>query len=122
MSLTYDIKVDSVRTATVGNLTNVIKQVNYTVTGTDSGQSFSLPTKVVLDDPQPESFISFENLTEAQVIEWVADRPETTSVKNHIQLVVDKMVQEAVYQESNLPWAPPPAPAPEPAPAPVAPT
>jgi len=42
--------------------------------------------------------------------------PETTSVKDHIQLVVNRMVQESSYQESNMPWAPTPAPVPAPTP------
>jgi hypothetical protein len=113
--ISYSYKVDSVRTATVGGLQNVVKQVNYTATGTDSGQSFSLPGKVVLDDPDPQSFISFQNLTEPQVIAWIEQSPENLGVKNHIQLVVDKMIQEATYQETDMPWAPPPAPTPPPA-------
>jgi len=114
--IVYSIKIDGVKTATVGSLTNVVKQVNYTVTGTRSGQSFSLPTKVVLADPEPQNFVSFQNLTESQVVAWVENLPETTSVKAHIQLVVNRMVQEASYQESNVPWAPTPPPTPAPTP------
>jgi hypothetical protein len=114
--IVYSIKIDGVKTATVGSLTNVVKQVNYTVTGVDGTQSFSLPTKVVLADPEPQNFVSFQNLTESQVVAWVENLPETTSVKAHIQLVVNRMVQEASYQESNIPWAPIPAPVPAPIP------
>jgi hypothetical protein len=118
--ITYSYKVDSIRTANVGDLQNVIKQVNYTATGTESDKSFSLPGKVVLDDPNPESFINFENLTESQVIAWIEERPENLGIKNHIKLVVDKMVAEASLQEKTLPWAPA-VPIVEPGQAPVVP-
>lgn len=112
--ISFTIKVDGVKTATVGNLQNVVKQVNYTVTGTDSGQTFALPIKAVLEDPVPESFINFESLTEPKVIEWVEALPETVGAKNHIALVVERLVTEAGYQETSMPWAPPPAPMPTP--------
>lgn len=105
--ISYTIKINSAKTATIGNLQNVVKQVEYTVTGTEGTQSFSLPIKAMLEDPTPESFISFSNLTEPKMIEWVAELPETVNAKEHINIVVQKMVSEAVYEDTALPWAPP---------------
>lgn len=115
--ISYTIKVDGVKTATVGGLQDVVKQVNYTVKGVADGQSFELPVKVELEDPNPADFVPFQSLTESQVVAWIEELPQTVSTKLHIQLVVDKMVKEAGLQEAQMPWAPPPAPAPEPSPA-----
>lgn len=105
--ISYTIKINSAKTATIGNLQNVVKQVEYTVTGTDGDQSFSLPVKAMLEDPAPETFIGFNSLTEAKMIEWVAELPETVNAKEHVNIVVQKMVAEGVYQIADLPWAPP---------------
>jgi len=115
--IVYSIKIDGVKTKTVGSLANVVKQVNYTVTGTDGDATFSLPNKVTLDDPDPQGFVNFGNLTEAQVVAWVEARPELIPVKAHIELVVNKMVEESALTSSDMPWAPP-APSPEPGPTP----
>lgn len=112
--IVYTIKVDGVKTATVGGLQDVVKQVNYTVKGIDGGQSFELPVKVVLEDPNPKDFVPFSSLTESQVVAWIEELPDTLSTKAHIQLVVDRMVKEAGLQEAQMPWAPPPAPQPQP--------
>lgn len=105
--ISYTIKINSAKTATIGNLQNVVKQVEYTVTGTDGDQSFSLPVKVILEDPATETFINFNNLTEQKMIEWVAELVETVNAKQHINTVVQKMVTEAAYQNTALPWEPP---------------
>lgn len=115
MSATFTYKIDGVRTATVGNLTDVVKQVNFTITGEEEGLSFSLPSQVKLEDPDPNNFVQFSNLTEQEVIAWVAGRTDIVGpMKDHIQMVLNRMVQEAQLQSKPLPWAPvtPPEPAP----------
>ena len=48
MSATYEIKINGIRTGAVGNLTDVIRKVEFTVRGTEEGQSFELPQTVDL--------------------------------------------------------------------------
>lgn len=113
MAATFSYKIDGVRTGTIGNLTDVIKQVNFTLIGTEEGVSFSLPGQVKLDDPNPTNFIQFNNLTEQQVADWIDVKDEVFPMKNHIQFVLDKKVLESKLTEKPMPWAPPPSPSPE---------
>lgn len=106
MTATFDIKINAIRTGTVGDLNDVVKRVDFTVKGTEQGQSFELPQSIDLADPQSESFIPLAQLTEAIVVQWIEDNfANMDSVKTHIQLVLDKEVAKAALTETPLPWA-----------------
>lgn len=111
MSATFEIKINAIRTGTVGELTDVIKRVDFTVKGTEQGQSFELPHSIEIADPDPAQFIQLANVTEANVITWVEGNfPSMDSVKAHIQYVLDREVAKAALTEAPLPWATAPEP------------
>lgn len=117
MSATFETKINAIRTGTVGELTNVVKRVDFTVRGTQQGHSFELPQSIEIADPDPAAFIALASVTEANVIQWVNENFDNMeNVQTHIQYVLDKMVAEASMQSTPLPWAPEPEPAPAPAP------
>ena len=113
----FTITVTGIRTMTVGELTNVVKQVEWTLNGTQEGQSFELPQKTVIADPSPEAFIPLAQVTAANVETWIEENGGNLNyIKSHIQFVLDKMVAEASMQVTPIPWVPAPEPEPEPAP------
>lgn len=121
---TFNITINAVRTGAQGNLAQVIKQVDFTVTGELSGQKFALPQTVDLSEADPASFTPFANTTEAMVTSWVeaAFAERMPAVQSHIQFVLEREAAKASLAADALPWAPP-APvapiAPEPAAAPA---
>ena len=119
MAATFEIKVTGVRTHDLGELTKVVKQIEFVVKGTEGIVSFELPQTLTVPDADASSFVPFAQLTEAKVIEWIEAHFENMpSVHAHIQYVLDKEVAKAALAQETLPWAPP---APE-APTPPAPT
>ena len=107
MPATFEIKINAIRTSTVGDLTNVVKRVEFTVKGTEQGQSFELPQSVDLADPQSDAFLPLDQVSEANVVQWVEENfANMDSVKAHIQYVLDKEVAKAALAETPLPWAP----------------
>ena len=113
MSATYEIKINGIRTGAVGNLTDVIRKVEFTVRGTEEGQSFELPQTVDLTEPQAESFKPLAQVTEVDVVAWVEENfTNMDGVKAHIQFVLDKEVAKAALESKPLPWAPVAEPAP----------
>lgn len=106
----FEIIITGIRTATVGDLTNVIKQVEWTMKGTENGQTFELPQKTELGDPQAETFIPLESITDpAVIVAWVQETDtRIAAIKGHIQSVLNKMIKEAESVATPLPWAPPP--------------
>ena len=114
MSAEFQIKITGLQTATVGELTNVIKRVDFTVTGTEEGHSFELPQSVDMNEPDATSFIQLADLTEANVAAFVEGAfLNMPGVKAHIQYVLDKEVAKGRLTAAPLPWAPAAEPTPE---------
>ena len=104
---TFTIKVNGIRTATVNGLENTVKQVDWTLTGEESGQMFALPQTTSLADPASEGFVPLANLTEAAVIAWIeATETRMPGIKAHIQMVLDKEVAKSALAWTDMPWAP----------------
>ena len=119
MSATFEIKINAIRTGKVGELTNVIKKVEFTVKGTEEGQTFELPQTVDLADPEAAAFKPIDTVGEADVVSWVeANFSNLDAVKAHIQYVLDKEVAKAALTSAPLPWAPAPVKPVAPTPAP----
>lgn len=109
MSATFTTKINAIRTTTVGERTNVVKQVDWTLTGEESGQKFELPQTTTLADPNGQPFVELANLTEAEVVAWVeATADNIDGVKAHIQMVLDKEVAKGALASTAMPWAPVP--------------
>lgn len=114
MAIVYTIKVNSVRVANEGGLTDIVKEVDVTITGADSGCEFALPVTIKLTAPEAAAFTPFAEVTEAQVVGWVEAQDERLQpIKDHIALVLPPMVAKKELADKPLPWAPP---APEPTP------
>lgn len=111
MSATFETKINAIRTGTVGELTNVVKRVEFTVKGTEQGQSFELPQAIEIADPNPAAFIPLASVTEANVIQWVNENfTNMVAVEEHIQYVLNQEIAKAALAEASLPWAPAPEP------------
>lgn len=108
----FTITVTGIRTTTVGELESVVKHVEWILKGTESGQSFELPQKTMMGEPDAEDFIPLTSLTPEVVVAWIeaADADRMPNIKAHIQFVLDKMVQESALDSAPLPWAPAPEP------------
>jgi hypothetical protein len=114
MSATFEITINSVRTADINGMSDVVKQVSFDVRGSQQDQHFNLPQNVELSDPDSVAFKPFSELTPADVVAWVeANFSQMDSVKAHIQYVLDRQVAEVSLQAKPLPWAEPtPTPTP----------
>lgn len=102
---TFTIKVNGIRTTTENNLQNVIKQVDWVLSGEEAGQTFELPQTTILTNPVSESFIPLAEVTEQNVISWVeANEPRLNAIKAHIQNVLDEQVAKAALTSTPMPW------------------
>lgn len=112
MSATFTTKITGLRTATVNNIENVVKQIEWTMQGTQDNQKFELPQTTTVPDPQSEQFIPIQQLTEQEVISWIETHDERLpAIRAHIQYVLDKETAKAALMETPMPWAPAPVPA-----------
>lgn len=105
--MTFQIKITGLRTQTVNGIENAVKQVEWTMVGTEGTQTFELPQTTVVPDPQSDGFVPLENLTESQVVAWVeTHEPRIAAIQAHIQTVLDKEVAKSQLQPATMPWAP----------------
>jgi hypothetical protein len=103
----FTIKVNGIRTATVNNRTNVVKQVDWTLVGEEASQKFELPQTTALADPDGQPFIELANLTEADVVAWIEEtETRLPGIKAHIQYVLDREVAKTALAPTPMPWAP----------------
>ena len=103
---TFTIAINALRSTSVGDLRNVIKQVDWTLTGAHDRQSFSLPQTTTLADPDWADFIDLPDLTAAKVAQWIeSTEPRLNGIKAHIQSVLNKYVAQATLTKTQMPWA-----------------
>ena len=113
MAISYSVKINGIRVVNSGSLNDVVRDVDYTLTGVDGEASFALPNTIRLGEPDSSEFVPFESLTEAQVVQWV-EATDMSSTKAHIAFVVAKEVDKLAMEQKPLPWAPAPEAAPTP--------
>lgn len=113
MAIVYSYKINAARVVAQDGLTDVVKEIEVTVTGTDGAAKFELPVVVKLGDADPGNFTAFSSLTEEQIVSWIESDPSLDSTKAHVALVVAKEAEKLASEPKPLPWLPPPAPAPD---------
>jgi hypothetical protein len=106
MAITYTYKVNGARVASENGLSDVVKELDITITGTEETASFMLPTSVKLASPDAETFVAFSSLTEEAMISWVSSLVELEPTKAHIAIVVAKELEKLSLIAKPLPWAP----------------
>lgn len=100
----FTIKVTGLRTTTIGNNTNVVKEVEWVLIGKEGVCSFELPQVTQLPDPT-EDFIPLTSLTEIEVTTWIeATETRLLSLKGHIQLILDKELRKVSLEVTKMPW------------------
>lgn len=104
MAIAYTYAINAARVVSQSGLTDVVREIDVTVTGQDGAARFDLPTKVLVGEPDPAHFTAFESLTEAQMISWIENDPALDPTKAHIALVVAKEVARLAMEQKPLPW------------------
>lgn len=107
MAVTYTYKINAVRVSDQDGLQDVVKEVDFTITGGDGLATFSHPVTYKLEAPDAGSFTAFTELSESQIVGWVESHPHIGSMKQHIAQVVAIEAAKLSLHQKPLPWAPP---------------
>lgn len=100
----FKITINWLLTGVFEELTGVVKQIEYIITASDSGESVSTTNKVTIPNPNTENFTSFENLTEEQVISWIESLEQTQAIKNYLAEQLTKKIAEKRLEQRTAPW------------------
>lgn len=100
MEKNYELKLDHVEAhRELGELEKVIHKVHYRYYVTNSeGFEAHLHKAVDIGGVDESSFIPFEQLTKAQVIEWITPFIDETALKSE----VDQKLQDAFYPDNLI--------------------
>lgn len=113
MSITYTWEITSLKKLdTLDSLKNVIYEVSWKKIGTDTESnlqgSFESSTKFPVENINPNNFISFENLTKQDIINWletVVTGGYELEVNNRIKQEIDKQRSTVtVLAPNEFPW------------------
>ena len=103
MALTYTWKIKSLKKQDNSSLdlNNIIFQTYWECQGTDEdgyAGTFHGATPFSLDQIDPDNFVPYENLTEADVLSWI-QALVVDEYKNH----VDEQINKLIYVQKNPP-------------------
>ena len=108
MAIAYTWEITSLKTKTEGSNADAVVQTYWKKIGTDSVSSetgeFSGATP--LSSANVESFTSFADLTEANVLAWI-QAVVVDGYEEHVNAQIQKQIDGKVtpVTESDLPWA-----------------
>jgi hypothetical protein len=102
-------RVDSLKVSNSGDLSSVVVSAKYHITCTYRGERLTNMFDVVLSAPDPTAFVSFERLTEDQVLSWVKSamgEDDLNARKSAMATMIDQIIagREDVPQELAPPW------------------
>lgn len=87
---------------TDGDLTNVVKTIHWRLDANDDGVTVGAYGTVALDDPDPETFVPFAQITH----EWAIAQCEAKLDMAAIQTALESQI-EAVQNPPTVPMVPP---------------
>jgi len=113
-NLTYSWRILSLSKKNVGDTTDVVCEVLWALLGHESEESVidaqygQFKTKTTLDIPETfdNNFISYENLTEQDVIGWIESKQKMSQVYDVIDKDIEKKRShfQTVVGSANMPW------------------
>lgn len=74
MSVTFTTSISNAKATNMHGMTNIVKQVKFSLTGTDGVNTVTNFFPVDLDYPNSENFVAYEDLTKDQILQWVLDK------------------------------------------------
>jgi len=111
MDFTYTWAVTNLTTATISDLPNVVLNVKWTLTGTETDGDFGIfngATPLTTNDVDQSTFVPFNELTEELILSWI--KPvvlNNPAYKQHIDDQINKQIlskKESLNSNVPLPW------------------
>jgi hypothetical protein len=110
MSITYSWGIDSLHKKNIYTLSDVVYKISWYRQGVDN-DGYSCLSGGTLDLSVPETFeeansitgfTTYSSLTESQIISWINDEYDTTSIDAEIQRNID--LNRNLVVSTDFPW------------------
>ncbi|CAB4162832.1 hypothetical protein UFOVP787_137 [uncultured Caudovirales phage] len=106
MSITYNWNFGPLECIpSLDGLTDVVKIVHWRYIGTDGTYSENRYGSVGLDTPSSDNFISFNDLTETEIIEWITPKLHVSveEMQQNIETSINNQKNPPIINKSP-PW------------------
>ncbi|NBP03252.1 MAG: hypothetical protein EBU90_24770 [Proteobacteria bacterium] len=111
MAVNYNWNIFGIeKTASNGNLTEIITQVRWVRVGTDDvdniSGSFAGSTRFSLNEVDPGTFVPYAALSKDQVVAWLENKEVSNleMMNTRIQEDIERSRNVSVVQKADLPW------------------
>lgn len=84
-------------------LSGVVVGVHYTVNCSDGTESVGAYGSIACDSADGENFVSYENLSESQVIEWVKQKVDVPQIEAQLSIALETTKNPPIVKQP-LPW------------------
>lgn len=102
MAMTYSWKVTGLKR----DANSSVVQTLWEKRGTDAdgNEGMFAGATPFTADPEAEGYIPFDQLTEADVLEWIQAKV-TGSYEEHVNVQIQRQIDEQTIVEADMPWA-----------------
>jgi hypothetical protein len=110
MAITYTYEIKSLIRETNDTITDAVTTIIYVKTGTNENGitgEFHGNVDFTMDQVDTEGFITFDDLTESQVVEWIGANEQAEFIDDVIALEIVEKSQTSTKVEvgfDELPW------------------
>ena len=108
--ITYTWKLTGLKRRDSPDLSNIVIQTYWEKIGTDEDGNtgnFIGATPLPLSTVDPNNFISYEDLTEEKILEWVIPLVNNDHVDEHIQKQIGEKINPIIQVgQDDFPWVP----------------
>jgi hypothetical protein len=109
--ITFNTSITNIKTYSLNDIENIVKEVRFEIKAKNNGKELSSFFPVIFDNFNPDNYVSFDKLTEQQIIDWVTEQIGSETIealKDGLDARLQAIEAESLEitpQETNLPWA-----------------
>jgi hypothetical protein len=99
----YKWKIDSLKNYSIyQGKENVIFQINYMCVAIKNGKDAVSYGEVLIDYDANKSFSPYENLTEAQILDWVYSKINKNEIEENLKKHIDEILELELNNNINI--------------------
>ena len=106
METVFTTTITGVRTYDTDGLQDVVKEVDWILSGENEGEKFPVALTSTLPAPTEADYIPFSTLTQEQLLAWLDKDPTYIETKVYIEKQLQEKLARRVLTPKPLPWAP----------------
>lgn len=101
--VSFEHQITRMKLSSGSGLSNVVREVEWQILATDGEFYFQFHHSSMLSDPDPDSFIPFESLSEEQALSWIGN-PLSESMRFYLEEQIEKQRKESLLVSAEPPW------------------